>query len=109
MTVQGVADIPKLKRRRNIKRPKKESTPPNCSLPGVSVMLIPIATIIQATMMKGRVLSMRYLRPSLSITKVAARVPITLKPASGMFRISAASSLERPLIYMPDFCMISGP
>ena len=104
-----MADIPKLKRRRNIKRPKNESTPPNYSLPGVSVMLIPMATISQATIMKGRVRSIRNLLPSLSITKVAARVPITLNPASGMFKISAASSLESPLIYMPDFCMISGP
>ena len=101
--------MPKLKKRRNIKSPKNDSTPPICSLSGFSVILIPMATISQAIMMKGRVQSIRYLRPSLSIIIVAASVPITLKPASGMFKISAASSLERPLIYIPDFCMMSGP
>ena len=101
--------MPKLKQRRNIKSPKNDSTPPIFSLSGFSVKLIPMATISQAIIMKGRVQSIRYLRPSLSIIKVAPSVPITLKPASGMFKVSAASSLERPLIYMPDFCIISGP
>ena len=98
MIAQGVADIPKLKSSRNINRPKKERIPPIYSLPGVSVIPIPTATIIQAIMMTGRVRSMRYLLPSLSITNVAARVPMTLKPANGIFKIRAASSFERPLI-----------
>ena len=93
-----MADIPKLKSSKNINRPKKERMPPIYSLPVVSVIPMPTATIIQAIMMKGRVRSMRYLLPSLSITNVAAKVPMTLNPASGIFKMRAASSYERPLI-----------
>ena len=70
---------------------------------------MPKAVINQPSVAKGRVRSIRNLRPYLSIYNQLIRVPIALTAARGIFKSNADSSGFIPGIVRPAVINMSGP
>lgn len=101
--------MPKPKLKRKIMMPKKAMIVPAISCVEYPLRNIPIAVIIHPSIAKGKVRSMRYLRPNLSMYKTDIPEPIVLTKARGIFNKRADSAYVSPGIDTPALIKISGP